>query len=60
MTILSWFTTDPHSTEFKILVVVSEVVVTLIVFIGFYFVFKNLNNRMKKHRKDNPEIRNKK
>lgn len=52
--------TDPHSKEFKVLLIVSEIVVTLIVFYGFYLVFNKLSNNLKTHKKENPELYRKK
>ncbi|MCK9480179.1 MAG: hypothetical protein M0R38_00250 [Bacteroidia bacterium] len=51
---------DPHSKEFKILLIASEIVVTLIVFYGFYLVFNKFNKNLKTHKKENPEINRKK
>lgn len=51
---------DPHSSSFKILLVASEVGVTLIVFFAFYKVFNKFNTNLRKHRKENPEIIRKK
>jgi phosphotransferase system glucose/maltose/N-acetylglucosamine-specific IIC component len=47
---------DPHSKNFKYLLIASEIGVTLIVFVGFYFVFNSFNKKMKKHKEVNPEI----
>jgi hypothetical protein len=47
---------DPNTRSFTVLLIASEIGVTLIVFYGFYLVFNRFNNKLKKHRKDNPEI----
>jgi NADH:ubiquinone oxidoreductase subunit 5 (subunit L)/multisubunit Na+/H+ antiporter MnhA subunit len=51
-----FFSADPESKNFTILLIASEIGVTLLVFYGFYLVFNTFNKKMKSHKKENPEL----
>ncbi|MBX2986122.1 MAG: hypothetical protein LC109_06655 [Bacteroidia bacterium] len=60
LNIILLLNTDPHSNEFKILLIASEIGVTFIVFYGFYLVFNKFNKNLRQYKQDNPEIDRKK
>lgn len=49
-------TSDPESSGFLTLMIISEIGVTLIVFYGFYLIFNRFNKKMKLNKKENPEL----
>lgn len=53
---LTLLSSDPTSNEFKILLIASEIGVTLIIFFGFYLIFNKFNKKFKQHRSDNPAL----
>ncbi|MCB9261556.1 MAG: hypothetical protein H6607_04210 [Flavobacteriales bacterium] len=44
---------NPESQNFKILLIVSEIVIPLIVFVGAYYIFKPLIDKNKNQKNDN-------